>query len=187
MNGVGCFRFQVLGPWAAFSLPQSFCLTGSAGDGETGRETVCGGLLLLTVVERWEGGEFRVVGALFLVLGRRNRMQSGGTFDCWGSHFSASLFLPERVLVFLREKGGGWGDGAGIPRLRERCVLGSFRRKSFCGMGAGVPRPKIDQAFFFWVPVFSPSAGGRGCLQGVRWSCVLDGIERLFLGLASEL
>lgn len=60
-------------------------------------------------------------------------MQSCATFDCWGSHLSASLFLPERVSVFLRERDGdgetgqecpGYGSGAFLALLDENLFAG---------------------------------------------------------------
>jgi hypothetical protein len=60
-------------------------------------------------------------------------MQSGATFDCWGSHLSASLFLPERVSVFLRERDGdgetgqecpGYGSGVFLALLDENLFAG---------------------------------------------------------------
>ena len=62
------------------------------------KEAVCGGLLLLTVVERWE--DKRSFGLLVLcswcfVLGAWKTRGNGGVAK--ESNLSASLFLPERA------------------------------------------------------------------------------------------
>ena len=95
-----------------------------------GKEAVCGGLLLLTVVERWEdGGSFG-----FLVLGSWETRGKGGRgrrrgrnapvtgavrswFLAKESNLSASLFLPERVSGswFLGDaEQGDWEMGSAV-------------------------------------------------------------------------
>ena len=118
VSGFRLGRFQVPGPWAALFLPQSFCLTGSAGDGESFR--------------------FLVPCSWFL-------SEETGCNPVALSIAGALIFLPEGVLVFLREKGGVWGDGGRLRRIEGDGLAGSRGETLSSASGLG-PDPLGDAA-----------------------------------------
>jgi hypothetical protein len=63
-----------------------------------------------------------------------DRMQSGGTFDCWGAHLSASILFAEKGFTFLCVKRTGDGEtGQGCPDYGSLAFLVLFDENLFAG------------------------------------------------------